>query len=29
MTHRNFLATVEALRPAARARIDEMAPAFC
>jgi hypothetical protein len=29
MTHRNFLATVENLRPAARARIDEMAPAFC
>ncbi len=29
MTHRNFLATVEALRPAARARIDEIAPAFC
>jgi hypothetical protein len=29
MTHRNFLATVEALRPAARAKIDEMAPAFC
>jgi hypothetical protein len=29
MTHRHFLATVEKLRPAARAKIDEMAPAFC
>lgn len=28
MTHTNFLATVEALRPAARSRIEEMAPAF-
>ena len=29
MTHANFLATVEALRPAARVRVDAMAPAFC
>jgi len=28
MTQANFLASVEALRPAARARIEEMAPAF-
>lgn len=28
MTHRNFLETVEALRPAARAKIDALAPAF-
>ena len=29
MIHANFLATIEALRPAARARVDAMAPAFC
>ena len=29
MTHPNFLATVEALKPAARKQIEEMAPAFC
>lgn len=28
MTHANFLAIVEALRPAARSRIEEMAPTF-
>ncbi|MCA9771564.1 MAG: hypothetical protein KC466_04100, partial [Myxococcales bacterium] len=28
MTHPNFLATVGGLRPAARARIEEMAPTF-
>lgn len=29
MTHPNFLATVEAIRPEARKQIEEMAPAFC
>lgn len=29
MTHRNFLATVENLQPAARTRVEELAPAFC
>jgi hypothetical protein len=29
MTHPNFLATLEALRPAARRRIEQVAPAFC
>ena len=29
MTHPNFLATVESLRPAARARFEEIAPTFC
>jgi hypothetical protein len=29
MTHPNFLATVEAINPAARKQIEEMAPAFC
>lgn len=29
MTHQKFLATVEALRPEGRARIEEIAPAFC
>jgi hypothetical protein len=29
MTHPNFLATVEAIKPEARKAIDEMAPAFC
>src|SRR5262245_45930427 len=29
MTHPNFLATVAQLRPAARARLEEVAPAFC
>jgi len=29
MTHPNFLATVEAIKPEARKRIEEMAPAFC
>jgi hypothetical protein len=29
MTHPNFLATVEAIKPAARKQIEEMAPAFC
>ena len=29
MTHPNFLATVEAIRPEARTRIETMAPAFC
>jgi hypothetical protein len=29
MTHPNFLATVEAIKPAARAQIEAMAPAFC
>jgi hypothetical protein len=29
MTHPNFLATLEALLPAARRRIEEVAPAFC
>lgn len=29
MTHPNFLATVEAIKPEARAQIEEMAPAFC
>ena len=29
MTHPNFLATVEQIRPAARRQIEEMAPAFC
>ena len=29
MTHENFLATVESLRPGARAQVEEMAPAFC
>ena len=28
MTHRNFLATVGALRPAARTKIEQIAPAF-
>ena len=29
MMHRNFLQTLEALTPAARARIEQLAPAFC
>jgi hypothetical protein len=29
MTHPNFLATVEAIKPAARKQIEEMAPLFC
>jgi hypothetical protein len=29
MTHPNFLATVESLQPAARTRLEEIAPAFC
>ena len=29
MTHANFLASVEALKPAARAEIEQMAPVFC
>ena len=29
MTHPNFLATLEGLRPAARERIEQLAPAFC
>ena len=29
MTHANFLATVEALKPSARCAIEQMAPAFC
>jgi hypothetical protein len=29
MTHPNFLATVEAIKPAARRQIEQMAPAFC
>jgi hypothetical protein len=29
MTHPNFLATVEAIKPEARKRIEAMAPAFC
>lgn len=29
MTHPNFLATVEAIRPEARKQIEEMAPVFC
>lgn len=29
MTHANFLATVEGLRPAGRARLEAIAPAFC
>jgi hypothetical protein len=29
MTHPNFLATVEAIKPEARKEIDKMAPAFC
>jgi len=29
MTHPNFLAAVEAIKPEARKRIEEMAPAFC
>jgi hypothetical protein len=29
MTHPNFLDTVEAIKPAARKQIEEMAPAFC
>jgi hypothetical protein len=29
MTHRNFLATVESLSPAARQRIEAVAPTFC
>jgi hypothetical protein len=29
MTHPNFLATVEAIKPEARAEIEKMAPAFC
>jgi hypothetical protein len=29
MTHPNFLATVEAIKPEARKQIGEMAPAFC
>ncbi len=29
MTHPNFLATVESIKPAARQQIEEMAPAFC
>ena len=29
MTHPNFLATVDAIKPGARKQIEEMAPAFC
>jgi hypothetical protein len=29
MTHPNFLATVEAIKPEAKQQIEEMAPAFC
>ena len=29
MTHRNFLDTVEDIKPEARAQIEQMAPAFC
>ena len=29
MTHTNFLASVEALKPGARADIEQMSPAFC
>ena len=29
MTHPNFLATVEKIKPGARKQIEEMAPAFC
>ena len=29
MTHPNFLATVQSIKPEARKQIDEMAPAFC
>jgi hypothetical protein len=29
MTHSNFLATVEKIKPEARRKIEEMAPAFC
>jgi len=29
MTHQNFLETVEAIKPAARKQIEEMAPMFC
>ncbi len=29
MTHRNFLATLQDLRPAARRQVEEAAPAFC
>jgi hypothetical protein len=29
MTHPNFLATVEKIKPEARKQIEEMAPAFC
>ena len=29
MTHPNFLASVESIKPEARKRIEEMAPAFC
>jgi len=29
MTHQNFLDTVEAIKPAARKQIEEMAPMFC
>jgi hypothetical protein len=29
MTHPNFLATVEAIKPEGRKQIEAMAPAFC
>ena len=29
MTHPNFLATVEGIKPEARQQIEAMAPAFC
>ncbi len=29
MTHRNFLETLEAVRPGARTKVEEIAPAFC
>jgi hypothetical protein len=29
MTHPNFLATLESLRPAVRAQVEQVAPAFC
>ncbi len=29
MTHRNFLATLEDLHPSARAKVEELSPAFC
>jgi hypothetical protein len=29
MTHPNFLATVEQIKPEARKQIEEMAPMFC